>query len=89
MKNLIKQAHDNATERGFYSMFPKNDVHEKLREEIEEFRIATPNNTFHKDSEQSEIADIIIVLLAYCKEMGYDVEKLLTEKIEFNKIREY
>lgn len=67
----------------------KKAVYEKLKEEVEEFNISKPSNIFSKDSEQSEIADIIIVLLAYCGEMKYNISKHIKAKIEFNKNRVY
>jgi len=89
MKKLIKEAHDNAVKRGFYSTYPKNDVYKKLQEEVQEFGIAKPSEAFHKDSEQSEISDIILVLLAYCGEKNYDIEKAIKNKIAYNKKRIY
>ena len=100
---LIKQAHENAVDRNVYECSDclgwgceqcnntgvsiKYAVYKKVLEENEEFLKSTPSKTFHKDSEQSEISDIIITLLAYCGEMGYDIEKAIVEKIEFNKTR--
>ena len=89
IQQLIKEAHDNAIRNNFYSSYPKNDVYKKLQEEVQEFGIAIPSNTFHKDSEQSEISDIILVLLAYCGEKNYDIEKDIIAKMEYNKTREY
>ena len=66
---------------------PKLAVYWKIQEENEEFLKSTPSTTFHKDSEQSEIADQIITLLAYCGEMGYDIEHDIIKKIAFNKER--
>jgi len=93
MENIInqfmKEAHFNAIKNGFYGNYPKDDVYEKLKEEIEEFKNSEPSLFFSKDSEQSEIADIIITLLAYCGEMNYDIETHIREKIDFNKTRNY
>jgi len=89
MDKLIKEAHDNAIRNNFYSSYPKNDVYKKLQEEIQEFGIAIPSDTFNKDSEQSEISDIILVLLAYCGEKNYDIEKDIIAKMEYNKKRIY
>jgi len=67
----------------------KYNVYRDIEKENDEFIDSTPEsvNIFNKDSEQSEIADMILILLAYCGEMNYDVEKLVTEKMEYNKIR--
>ena len=85
---MVIQAHNNAIKRGFYGVFPKLDVHKKVYEENMEFMDSKPSDTFHKDSEQSEISDIIIVLLAYCGEMGYDIEQALIDKLNYNDSRE-
>ena len=87
MNQLIKEAHDNAIKRNVYGNNPKVDVYHKLKEETEEFLFSEPSDTFHKDSEQSEIADHFIILLAYCGEMNYDIEKHIIEKIAYNKER--
>ena len=68
---------------------PKIAVYEKIIEEDLEFLNSIPSETFNKDSEQSEISDIILVLLAYCGEMNYDIEKDIIAKMEYNKKRIY
>lgn len=60
----------------------------KIIEENGEFVKAEPTEDFSKDSEQSEIADIIITLLTYSASRNYDVEKLITDKMEYNRSRE-
>lgn len=67
----------------------KMEVYYKVIEELEEFHGAEPSDTFDKDSEQSEICDIIFVLLAYAESKKYDMERAMKEKIEFNKGRVY
>ena len=89
IKNMVIQAHNNAIKRGFYGDNPKEDVAKKLYEEILEFEFSKPFNIFHKDSEQSEISDIILVLLAYCGKMGYNIEQALQDKLDYNDGREY
>ena len=89
MKDMVFQAHQNAIRRRYYSKAPKRDVYIKLTEELEEFWTSMPCVNFHKDSEQSEISDIIIVLLAYCGEMGYDIEQDIQDKLDYNDGREY
>jgi len=89
IKQFIKEAHENAIKNKFYGNYPKEDVYKKLISEVNEFWHSEPSGTFSKDSEQSEISDIMLVLLAYCGEEGYDIEKNISEKIEFNKTRDY
>ena len=60
---------------------------DKINEEHTEFVYTKPSTEFHKDSEQSELADIILVCFSYAIESGYDVEKILRDKIEYNKTR--
>ena len=59
----------------------------KIFEEAHELADSNPSTVFSKDSEQSELADIMLVCMSYCVEQGYDVEKILREKIEYNKTR--
>jgi len=89
MKKYITEAYSNAVKNNFYGKDPKSDVYEKLKEEIIEFNKSSPSDEFDKDSEQSEIADIIIVLLAYCGLKKYDIEKHISKKIKYNKTRVY
>ena len=87
--NEIKnQAHDNAVKRFFYGDNQKDDVSSKLLEELNEFIDAVPRDEFHKDSEQSEISDMIIVLLAYSGYKGYDIDSSIADKLAFNRTRE-
>ena len=130
IKELIKEAHSNAIERGFYDCFAcqgkkttggcsedgdcfscskhedncvlticlncngsgieptiKKLVHDKLEEELLEFANSYPSETFDKDSEQSEISDIILVLLAYCGQMNYNIEQAIIDKMKYNRTR--
>jgi NTP pyrophosphatase (non-canonical NTP hydrolase) len=101
---IIKQAHENAVRRGFYICrdcggkvcnqcnnfsAAKLNVYHDIKKELEEFINSTPCDTFHKDSEQSEIADMILILLAYCGEMKIDIESAIIEKMKYNATREY
>jgi NTP pyrophosphatase (non-canonical NTP hydrolase) len=93
ISDLSKAAHYNAKNKGLLDFDThqelKSAVVDKLVEEIEEFFDSKPKGDFDKNSEQSEIADIILVLFSYCEESGYDIEKLLNEKIQFNITRPY
>jgi RecJ-like exonuclease len=66
----------------------KLNVYNDMKKELEEFINSKPLQYFHKDSEQSEISDMILILLAYCKEQNYDIEKALIEKSDYNITRE-
>lgn len=102
LNEIIKQSHENATARNKYQCpscsvgcddcdgtgkTAKDNVFWDMKSELFEFDQSSPSDTFHKDSEQSEIADMIMILLAYSKEAGYDIEKAIVEKLEYNKVR--
>lgn len=65
----------------------KTKTVKKLDEELDEFLISSKMCGFNKSSEQSELADIMLVCMSYAVESGYDVEKILRDKIEYNKKR--
>ena len=67
----------------------KMNVIDALISEHDELYLSKPSKEFHKDSEQSELADIIFVCLAYAQEQGYDMDKAIKEKLSYNKIRVY
>ena len=67
----------------------KLNVYNDIKKECEEFIKSKPSEQFHKDSEQSELADIILIILAYCGETGIDIEKAVIEKMKYNETREY
>lgn len=65
----------------------KLNVYNDIKKECEEFIKSIRTDEFHKDSEQSELADIILIILAYCEETGIDIEKAVIEKLNYNDIR--
>lgn len=101
---IIKQAHDNAVRRGFYTCrdcggkvcnqcnnfsAAKLNVYHDIIKEAHEFIHSNLSDVFNKDSEQSELADIILIVLAYCGEMKIDIEKAVIDKMKYNETREY
>ena len=56
--------------------------------EVEELRISTFKKEFDKDSRESELSDIILILLAYCEEEHIDIVQAIIAKNEYNKTRE-
>lgn len=92
---LVKEAHITAVEKGHHDfesiMHLKDAVVDKIIEETSEFKESVPEfgNHFNKDSEQSEIADIILVLMAYCGACSYDLEHILQLKMAYNKGRPF
>lgn len=65
----------------------KNATADKVKEETGEFRESKPSFQFTKDSEQSEISDIIMTLLTYSHGAGYDIESNLMSKLRYNRKR--
>ncbi len=60
---------------------------EKLKEEVDEFEDSELSDVFDKNSEQSEIADIILIMMSYSYARGIDLYGAITGKMEFNKSR--
>ena len=94
LNEISKQSHRIATENGLLEGYPdikslKEATADKLEEEVWEFRTSSPSDKFSKDSEQSEIADIILILTTYCHAAGYDIEKIVLDKMQFNATRPY
>jgi len=94
LNTISKISNQIATKNGLLEDYPtllelKRATADKLGEEIGEFRNSSPSDTFSKDSEQSEIADIILILTTYCRAAGYDVEKIVLDKLQFNATRPY
>ena len=90
--NLAEQAFNNAIIRGKTS---KDTTHDDtffgILEELREFRVASE---FGKSKHlpqyteaQEELTDVLICCLTELHRRGVDVEKIIKEKIEFNKTR--
>lgn len=94
INELAKKTHESTAYRGILDKYKtvqelKKATAEKAMEEVIEFVYSMPSSDtdFHKDSEQSEIADIILVMLTYAHDSEYDIEKILSDKLKYNEKR--
>jgi NTP pyrophosphatase (non-canonical NTP hydrolase) len=85
LKELQKEVIRNKIEKGFNM----SDValefcraHEELSEAFSKYNKGQPGVA-------EEFADVMIFILGMCENMGFDLEKELTRKIEINKNRQY
>lgn len=92
INKLAEQAFNNAIIRGKTS---KDTTHDDtffgILEELREFRVASEFGKSRHLPEyteaQEELADVLICCLTELHRRGVDVEKIIKEKIEFNKTR--
>lgn len=92
INKLAEQAFNNAIIRGKTS---KDTTHDDtffgILEELREFRVASEFGKSKHLPEyteaQEELADVLICCLTELHRRGVDVEKIIKEKIEFNKTR--
>lgn len=92
INNLARQAFNNAIIRGKTSKdLSHDDTFFGILEELKEFREASE---FWKSKHlpeyteaQEELADVLICCLTELHKSGVNVEKILRDKIEFNKTR--
>ena len=92
IQSIANRAYLHANKAGFLD-YPslralKAAVIDKVIGEVEEFKSSKPSNSFNKDSEQSEIADIILVMLSYSALRGYDINTMIRDKMDYNEKRE-
>ena len=100
INDLCKKAYKNSVEHGFW----KADrdfgeiialMHTELSEAFEEYRQGRElNETYYEDSGKpcgvpSELADVIIRIFDFCGGNDIDLEKIILEKMEYNKSRPY
>ena len=92
INQLAQTAFDTAIIRGKTS---KDTTHDEtffgILEELREFRVASEFGKSKHLSEyteaQEELADVLICCLTELHRRGVDVERIIKEKIEFNKTR--
>ena len=86
MKKIIEDNYNSIKEiRGLITPYTtENDFLDKIREELSELEEAV---LFDLPNKNYEIADIILTCMNYAKHQGIDIEKVLWEKVEYNKKR--
>ena len=100
INDLCKKAYQNSVDHGFW----KSDrdfgeiialMHTELSEAFEEYRHGRNlNETYYEDDGKpcgvpSELADEIIRIFDFCGGNNIDLEKIILEKMEYNKSRPY
>jgi NTP pyrophosphatase (non-canonical NTP hydrolase) len=85
LKALQKEVMRNKLEKGFNTTNTALEfcrAHEELSE-------AFSKHNKNQSGVAEEFADVMIFILGMCENMGFDLEKELTRKIEINKHRKY
>lgn len=85
LKELQKEVIRNKVEKGFNM----TDVALEFCRAHEELSEAFSKYNKGQDGVAEEFADVMIFILGMCENMGFDLEKELTRKIEINKNRKY
>lgn len=98
--DLVKEAHENSVKHGFWEK-DKNFgevialMHCELSEAYEEYRNHRGyNETYYEENGKpcgipSELADVVIRIFDFCGGENIDLEKIILEKMEYNKTRPY
>jgi NTP pyrophosphatase (non-canonical NTP hydrolase) len=85
LKELQKEVIRNKLEKGFNM----TDVALEFCRAHEELSEAFSKYNKGQGGVAEEFADVMIFILGMCENMGFDLEKELTRKIEINKNRKY
>lgn len=100
INDLVKSAHENSVNHGFWEK-DKNFgevialMHTELSEAYEEYRNHknVDETYYEKDGKPcgvpSELADVVIRVFDFCGGANIDLEKIILEKMEYNKTRPY
>ena len=97
---MVKDAHANAAEKGFWDEYPHPAtcialMHSELSEALEKMRegafpheATTDFNTGKPIGVGIELADTVIRIADFCGAYGINLEQRILEKMEYNKGRE-
>jgi NTP pyrophosphatase (non-canonical NTP hydrolase) len=86
IKEIINRNYQATVKRGLIKPeTTKTEFHIKLQEEVLELDCAIYNRL--QPDENLELADVILVCLAYAKHFEIDILKVLEEKVIFNENR--
>jgi NTP pyrophosphatase (non-canonical NTP hydrolase) len=88
INNLFKEAFMIAKSKGWHDKEPETGtilalIHSELSEALEADRVGDVENF------AEELADVCIRVFDLCGSRGIDLEKSISEKMEYNKIRAY
>lgn len=100
LNEIAKEAYENSKNHGFWD---KNRdfgeivalMHTELSEAFEEYRCGKKyNETYYENGNKpcgipSELADVIIRICDFCGAHEIDIEKIIEEKMSYNKNRAY
>ena len=103
IKELLQEAHDTATEKGWWDLPDRNVpellalIHSEVSEALEAYRIKGKDNLgdiWHSSAKKPEgftveLADVLIRIADLCAEFNLDLEQALVEKMAYNKTRPY
>jgi len=84
LKKLQKEVWQNKLDKGFTT-----DIATEFCRAYEELAEAFSKHSKNQPGVAEEFADVTIFLLGMCEQMGFDLEKEVTKKIEINKKRKY
>lgn len=100
LNEISKEAYENSKAHGFWEK--ERDfgeiialIHTEVSEAFEEYRHGkTYTETYYENGNKpcgipSELADIIIRIGDFCGAYGIDLDKIVEEKMNYNKTRDY